>query len=256
VWAWHKSRMRQLAENVDRLAVVLPFEEELFRSAGAKVHFVGHPLLDVEGHAADRATFCRTLNLDPVRPILALFPGSRPQEVHRHLELFCVTAQRVRARQPRIEPVIAAAPGIDLSVYRATKLPHTSDTTSLLKHARAALVKSGTTTLQTGLAGVPMVVTYQMNPITYRVARRVVDVPHVALVNLVADERVVPELIQDAARPSVLADALLPLIADGPARDHVLAGLARVREKLRAGANGTTAAQRVTQLAAELIEAP
>jgi lipid-A-disaccharide synthase len=183
-----------------------------------------------------------------------LFPGSRVQEVKRHLPLFALAAHRVRARHPRTEPVIAAAPGINTSIYKAAGIPHTTNIPSLLQHAQAALVKSGTTTLQTGLAGVPMVVTYQMNPWTFRVARRVVEVPHVALVNLVADERIVPELIQDAATVRALAAALLPFMADTPERRKVCQGLAQVRERLRGAADGKTAAQRVADLAAELIE--
>lgn len=254
VWAWHRSRMRQLAENVDRLAVILPFEEELFREAGAPVTFVGHPLLDLPVKTVDRNIFCRTMNLDPARTILGLFPGSRLQEVKRHLPLFVLAAHRVRAHHPRTEPVIAAAPGINPSIYKAAGVPHTTNTAGLLQHAQAALVKSGTTTLQTGLAGVPMAVTYQMNPLTFRVARRVVDVPHVALVNLVADERIVPELIQDAATVRALAAALVPFMSDTPERRRVCKGLARVRERLRGSDDGKTAAERVADLAAELVE--
>lgn len=253
VWAWHRGRMQQLAENVDRLAVVLPFEEKLFREAGAHAHFVGHPLLDRPSLVQSRAEFAARLGIDPAGYILALFPGSRMQEVSRQLELFAEAARKVRAALPLVQPVIAAAPGVPPKLLAATGFPHTSDVDSLLSHARAALVKSGTTTLQTGLAHVPMVITYQMHPLTYVVARELVDVPHVGLVNLIADERVVPELIQDAATPATLSEALLPLLRDGEVRSKAIAGLTRVHEKL-ALPDGRTAADRVVDLAAQLIE--
>jgi lipid-A-disaccharide synthase len=120
----------------------------------------------------------------------------------------------------------------------------------------AALVKSGTTTLQTALALVPMVVTYQMHPLTYQLAQRLVEVPHIALANLVAGERVVPELVQDQASPRALAAALLPLLADTSEREHVVAGLRRVREQLARADHGESTAERVAALAAELIERP
>ena len=252
VWAWHRSRMEQLAENVDRLAVVLPFEEKLFRAAGANVRFVGHPLLDQPETALGRADFMRGLDLDPANPILALFPGSRLQEVKRQLDLFQDAAARVAELRPGVQPVVAAAPGLPSDLYRASGLPCTPDVPSLLAHARAALVKSGTTTLQTGLAGVPMVITYQMNPLTYTIARHLVEVPHIGLINLIADTRVVPELIQDAATPEALARALLPFLHDSAERAQAVAGLAAVREKL-AIHDGRTTAERVVDLAAELL---
>ncbi|HSL69976.1 MAG TPA: lipid-A-disaccharide synthase, partial [Longimicrobiales bacterium] len=255
VWAWHRSRMKQLAQNVDRLAVILPFEEGLFRAAGADAHFVGHPLLDLELKTMDRATFARTLNIDGAQPILALFPGSRTQEVDRHLALFVEAARRVRAHYTSVQPVFAAAAGIGINAFRRTGLPHTDRAADLLAHARGALVKSGTTTLQAALALVPMVVTYQMHPLTFSLARRLVDVPHVALANLVAGEGVVPELIQDRATPSALAAALLPLLRETPERARVLNGLKRVRAKLAIADDGRTAVERVVALAEDLIEA-
>ncbi len=254
VWAWHRSRMRQLAEHVDRLAVVLPFEAELFKQAGANAEFVGHPLLDLSEATMDRATFASSIGISADEPILALFPGSRGQELRRHLPLFLKTVEHVKTRAPAVQPVWAAAPGIAEAVYADSGMPYTRDTGSLLAHARAALVKSGTTTLQTALAEVPMVVTYQMHPLSYKLARRLVDVPHIALANLVAGQRVVPELIQKAATPEALAAALLPLIQDTDERKRVVEGLRQVRRKLATPEAGASAAARVARLAAELIE--
>ena len=256
VWAWHRSRMRELAANTDRLAVILPFEEALFREHGATAAFVGHPLLDLPDDIPAREAFCASLGIDAGKPILALFPGSRAQEVRRHLALFESAAERVRRARPDVQPVIAVGDAVPAELYARAGAARTHESRALLQHAAAALVKSGTTTLQAAVAGTPMVIAYQMHPLSYAIARRVVEVPHVGLVNLVAGERLAPEFIQDEATPSALADALLPLLSEGPERARTVARLERVRAALQAPAGAGDAAERVAALAGELIDAP
>jgi lipid-A-disaccharide synthase len=263
VWAWHRSRVGQLARDTDRLAVILPFEEHLFREAGADAHFVGHPLLEDEPLAAPRDVFCGGLGLDSSRPVLALFPGSRVQEVRRHMALFVEAAAALGRRGVDVQPVIAGSGLVPAAVYDelagGRRIARTLDGWSLLKNARAALVKSGTSTLQAALAVTPLVVAYRMNGLSYQIARRVVEVPHIGLVNLVAGERVAPELVQDAATPEALAAALMPLIADGERRAWTLERLASVRVALAheldggGGGDADGAAGRVASLAAGLI---
>lgn len=255
VWAWHRSRMSQLAENTDRLAVILPFEEKLFREAGANAHFVGHPLADQTEPVADRDAFLTGLGQDPQKPVLALFPGSRLQEVERHIGVFNRTADLVRNSVPAVQPILATSSAVPAEAYGSASWPKTNDGWSLLHHARAALVKSGTSTLQAALAGAPLVVTYRVNPLTFFLAQQLVQVPHVGLVNLVAGSRVAPELLQDDATPKRLAAALLPLLGEGPERTKALEGLASVCEKLRPALAGRTTAERVADLAAELVPA-
>jgi lipid-A-disaccharide synthase len=256
VWAWHRSRMARLARDADRLAVVLPFEEALFREAGARATYVGHPLLDQPATAAPREAFCREHGLDAARPILAVFPGSRRQEVERHLELFAGAVQEVLRARPEVQPVVATGAAVPERLYAGLPHPRTTASRALLRHARAALVKSGTTTLEAALEATPLVIAYRVQRGTYWLARRLVDVPHIGLVNLVAGRRVAPELVQDAATPARLAAELIPLLDDSPARSAALAGLAEVRARLGAGdglpAGG--AAERVAALAAELLE--
>ncbi len=254
VWAWHRSRIRQLARVADRLAVILPFEEPIFREAGAQVRFVGHPLLDAVPAPPAPDRFRQTLGLGD-GPILAVFPGSRRQEVAKHLELFAETATRVRAARPHVQPVIARSPSVPAELYRGADFPHATDGRALLAHAQAALVKSGTTTLEAALAGTPMVIAYRTSPLTFALAKRLVRVDHIGLVNLVAGERLVPEFVQHDARPGALVEAVSPFLAAGPARQAVASGLARVREALRAPADarGATTAERVAGLAAELL---
>ncbi|MFO7261540.1 MAG: lipid-A-disaccharide synthase [bacterium] len=256
VWAWHRSRCRQLAANTDALAVVLPFEERIFREAGARAVFVGHPLLDAAPVAVTREAFCQRLGLDPGAPVLALFPGSRAQEVRRHLRVFEEAAQRVRETYPAVQPVIAASRTLPLELYGETPFPLVDDSRALLAHARAALVKSGTGTLEAALAGTPLVIAYRAHPLTFWLARRLVQVPRIGLVNLVAGETVAPEYLQDEATPEALARAVLPLVVDGEARQRMLEGLTRVRASLAPRADGAgSVADRVAQLAAELLAA-
>lgn len=255
VWAWHRSRIRHLVEETDRLAVVLPFEEPLFREAGAAVTFVGHPLLDAAPAVPARESFCAELGIDPDRPLLAVFPGSRAQEVSRHLEAFHAAAEAVVRARPEVQPVLAVSNAVDDDAYAGATYPRTKQSRALLTHARAALVKSGTTTLEAALARTPMVIAYRTSGLTYWLARRLVRVDHIGLVNLVVGERLAPEFVQHEATPEALAEALLPLLDEGSAdRRAALAGLDRVRAALSpTDGRPAGAAERVADLAEELL---
>ena len=255
VWAWHRSRMKELARVTDRVATILPFEADLLRGAGADARFVGHPLLDLPEPPADAHAFAGQHGLDADRPILAVFPGSRQQEVERHIDVFTEAAALVCRDRPGLQAVIARAPSVGNDAYAGARFPLVTDSHALLRHARAAVVKSGTTTLEAAIAGVPFVVAYRTHPLTFWLAEHLVEVEHVALANLVAGARVVPELLQDEATPQALAAALGPLVDESPARQRVLDGLSGVRRRLEsAEADGATTAERVVGLAAELLE--
>lgn len=252
VWAWKRRRARELGRIAERVAVILPFEAEILESAGARAEFVGHPLLEERPPAPPREEFCAALGLDPARPLLAILPGSRRQEIARHLGPF-LEAARSAAAASGAAPVLARAPGIRADALAGAGVPVTADAWALLEHARAALVKSGTGTLQAAVAGTPLVVAYRTGPITYALARRIVRVPYVSLVNLVAGAPVVPELLQGDVEPGPLAAALGPLLEEGPRRAEMLSGLAGVRAAL-AGPAGSGPSARVAELAAALLD--
>jgi lipid-A-disaccharide synthase len=251
VWAWKPGRARKLATYADLLAVILPFEVEIFERAGARVSFVGHPLLDHTEPREDRSVFCERVGLDPERPILALFPGSRMQEISRHLELFVDVAGRLSEDRPDLQVAVAQASGIPRGALEVGRTSVVDDSRGLLRVAHAALVKSGTTTLEAAVAGVPFVTVYRTHPLTYWMARRLVKLDHIALANLVAGRRIVPEFLQGDATVDRLAGALRPLLDEHDShRAQMLTGLGEVRQSL--GTAG--AASRVADLAAGLLE--
>ena len=248
MWAWGPKRVRKLAP-VNQLAVILPFEEKFFRERGVAATFVGHPLKD-RPPPPSRVDARRVLGLDPGRETLGLFPGSRKQEVKRHWTMFREAAARVAAARPDIQIIVAGTAGTEYPEPGHIKV-HFGDPLLVFAAADAGICKSGTTTLEAAIADVPMVITYRVHPITSYIAFRLVNVPWVGLVNLVAEYEVAPEFLQGRASAETLADGVLPLLdAANPVTRRQREGLQLVRDRL--GAPG--AADRVAELAAGLIK--
>ena len=249
VWAWKAGRAARLAGLADRIAVILPFEAQLYRRHGGRAVFVGHPLLDEETRP-DPKQLARKLGVEAGRPVLALFPGSRIQELRRHAGPFTATARELQRRVPGLAVIVSRVSFLPESVYGSFPFPTTGDAASLRALATAGLVKSGTSTLEAALAGMPFAVAYIAHPVTFFLARRLVRVPHVALANLVAGRRVVPEFIQRDMTPGAVADAIEPLLDESSAeRRETVAGLKEVRAAL--GSPG--AAGRVVDLVEEVL---
>ncbi len=246
VWAWGAGRLQRLQQCVDHVALILPFEPALYARSGVPASFVGHPLLD-DPEERERGT-----EVD-----LGLFPGSRPQEVRRHLPVLLDAALLLRRKHPSLRLLVSRAPtapaawmGAELQArgFDAATVLESAPAARLMRRARALFVASGTATLEAALAERPFAVLYRTGWVNYALARRLVRVPHIALANLVAGEGVVREFIQQEASPAALAVEMERLLFDVAARQQQLAGLSQVRARL--GTAGASA--RVAELAARL----
>ncbi|HUL74274.1 MAG TPA: lipid-A-disaccharide synthase [Vicinamibacterales bacterium] len=241
LWAWRPGRLETIRRNVDRMLVIFPFEQAIYERAGVPVEFVGHPLLDLTRPATPRAEFLRAVGLDPDRPVLALLPGSRPNELRYVLPALAGAAPIIAASVPGVQFLVARAPSLDdglfapLEAVRQRGLPvaiATQATDDVLDAADAVVTASGTATVQSALHGTPMVIVYRLSPLTYAIGRRFVRVQTYGMVNLVAGRRVVPELIQDALTPEAVAREVVPLLTDRARADAMRRDLADVRARL------------------------
>ena len=239
VWAWHRARIPHMARLVNRLIAIFPFEPQVFAGTGLRVDFVGHPLVDAA--QAARAATVQALPW-PGAVHMALLPGSRRQEVDRILPVLWAAAARLERAVPGAGFLIAA-PSADVAALVRRRLAALTGgparcelvvgaTRAVLRQARAALVASGTATLETALMGCPMLVVYKTSPLTYFFGRLLIRVAHIGMVNLIAGRTVCPEFIQRAATPAALAAALAPLLGDTPERAAQLAGLREVAVRL------------------------
>lgn len=250
VWAWGAGRLEKLARLITKAAVILPFEEPLLRQHGIDATFVGHPLLDRGRDMPDRAEARRALGVDAEAPLLALFPGSRHQEIARHLEDFVAVGREMRRRVPALNVVVSVAPGIELDAASCPFPTVRSASFTVLRAADVAFCKSGTSTLEAAVAGCPLAIGYRTNRVTYALASRVLKVPWIGLVNVVAGRMVAPEFVQHELVPSRVADTLARLLQpDSRERRDMIDGLAAVRSQL--GVPG--AAARVADMALGMV---
>lgn len=247
VWAWRQRRALQLKATVDHMFVILPFEKDFYKKFNWDVDYVGNPVLDaVKSFEAD-PNFLRKHRLDPGRQCIALLPGSRKQELERMLPLM----MEVAARFPDKQFMVASVSNLDKSLYEpinalANVTLVEEDTYNLLSHAHSAVVTSGTATLETALFKVPQVVVYKTGQAGYAIAKWVVSVRFISLVNLVADRQVVKELIQDDANVTAVCDELRRLSEAGSYRDDVLKGYDEIYKTLDIGSASDNAAGLMT----------
>ncbi len=264
VWAWRTYRVRTIARLVDRMVVIFPFEEEFYRQRGVPVTYVGHPMLEGLPPRGDRRGRLTEWGLDPERLTLALLPGSRASEIERHLPMMLAGARIIHeaisqvqfilplastAPVEMVEKVVAEGVGAGFKPAPTIKIVQ-GQSYEALAAAHLAIVASGTATVEAALAGTPTVIVYRVSPLTFRVARSLVRVDHVGMANLLASERLFPELLQDDFTPARLAQEVLDLMADRERLKSIFQGLARVIARLREPGASARAAQVALELAA------
>jgi lipid-A-disaccharide synthase len=259
VWAWRKRRIRSMRRNICILLCIFPFEEDYFRLHGMKAYYVGHPLTQMVRPALSRVEFFNKHRLNPGVPLVVLLPGSRPGEVTRHLRELLRGAALLVQRRP-CQFVLATPPESSSWLPQhyftepncALSIQHAEgETWDAIAHADLALAASGTVTIEAAILGTPMVTFYKVTPLSWWMGRLLVDVPFFSMVNLVAGQRVVPELIQNEMKAEKLAAEAERLLSDPSLRDLMRRGLAAVRTKLDAGGDPI---ERAASLVLELIE--
>ncbi len=257
VWAWRRKRTRRITELSDRIAVVLPFEEKIYREAGADCEFVGHPIMEeIENTKGGRSFIRESLGLEPDREVLALLPGSRRHELKRLMPLFASVVERFKVAHPGFQYVLPMAPNLSSADFQEWTgildglgvRTVSGMSTEVLSAADLALIASGTSTLQAALCGVPMVVVYRLFPLTYLLGRLLVNVKYISLVNLLLDREVVKELIQYRADTDNTVRELDRIIRDDGVRRY----MAESFGEIRALYEGRRASERVAQMVAEM----
>jgi lipid-A-disaccharide synthase len=248
IWAWRQYRVHKIAQVVDMMGVVLPFEVPFYERAGISVCFVGHPLQHEVKSSLNRNQAITAFGFDPARKTLGILPGSRRSEVARLLPVLLASAERILAEEPQVQcllPLASTLKETDLAPYLKEcpfPLKIISDRPYEVMAACDAIVAaSGTVTLEVALMGVPLVVVYKMNPLTYWLGRLLIRVDHIALCNIIAGERVAPELIQREAMPERIAGEALILLRDKARAQGMQDKFQAIKDKLGAGACCTIA---------------
>ena len=282
LWAWKRSRLRWVQQRVNRMMVIFPFEERFYRARGVDAHFVGHPLAERPRPTISREEYAAAHGLDPAKHWIALLPGSRWKEVTANLDVMVEMTYRF----PEGQYILPVASTIDReklakeitghdewlptdtdAALKLLNIRLVPDAREALQHARASVIASGTATVQAAVIGNPFVVVYRVSPLTFRLAKRLVHYPPeiwnpsqldasghlpIAMVNLIAGRRIVPELLQTRFTAENVASALHPLLVDSPERQRMIADLAEVRRTLQPP-SGTSSLQQVCNAVEALL---
>jgi len=257
VWAWRSGRVKGIGEVVDMMAVLFPFEIPFYRNAGIPVSFVGHPLLDMVAPALQSKEAAASLGLDPARRTVGLFPGSRKSVIKRMLPVILESAALLQTRMPDLQFVLPLAaslrhgdimPEIERAGIKVTII--TGKNHEVMSACDAAISVSGTVIMELALVGIPTVLIYKVSPLTYQIGKRVINVPHIGICNIVAEKRLMKELIQHEAHPVAIADEVDALLNNHAYAAEMRAGLAGVREKLGSGG----ALGRLAQVALDMMQ--
>jgi lipid-A-disaccharide synthase len=254
-WAWRQGRVHLLRDYIDRALVIFPFEEQFYRERGVDATFVGHPLADLAAPAISREDYANHFNLDPAKYWITLMPGSRVKEVRMNLPTILESAEKLGRAYEFLLPV---APTLDrsflLSLIGQQKITLVPESLPALWHSRTGIVASGTATVEAAMMNTPFVMVYRVSRLTYMLGKPRVKIPHFAMVNLIAGQEIVPELVQHDFTAEKVIARINEIIPDGPARDRMLEGMARVKAKLRAPhGTGADSAPHPADRAAQII---
>jgi lipid-A-disaccharide synthase len=257
-WAWRQGRVRLLRKYVDKALVIFPFEEKFYRDRGVNAEFVGHPLADLPSPSVTRADYAAENGLVASKPWITLMPGSRVKEIRMNLPEMLWAAEFLGTEYSFVIPVAPTIPkALILELMRngsgSAPIHLTSEALPALAQSRAAIIASGTATVEAAMMETPFVMVYRVSPLTYLLGRSTVKVPHFAMVNLIAGERVVPELVQQEFTAERLAAEMNKIIPDGSEREKMLEKLGEVRSQLRGGSGHLHPADRAADAVLELL---
>lgn len=259
VWAWRRGRIRKISRIVDKLAVILPFEEELYKPYGLDVEYVGNPLVDDYRISRNREDFRAAHGIESEVPLIGLFPGSRRSELHHMLATLMRTAQKILAEKPECRFVLPVAPsleGVNMATYgceESSQLTFVRGESiyEVANACDAVICVSGTVTLQVALTGTPMVIVYKLSPLTYWLGRLLIRVPFIGLANIVAGKKVAREFIQEMANPENIASEIFRILDDSDYNHRVREAMSEVKEKLGEGGCSERVARMVLKLASD-----
>jgi len=253
-WAWRQGRVRLIRDYIDKALVIFPFEEKFYRDRCVDATFVGHPLVELPHPTIERRDYAQQFNLDPAKQWITLMPGSRVKEVRMNLPTIMESAARLGSEYEFLLPV---APTLDQKLIAALLGPQqitlVPEALPALWHSRAGIVASGTATVEAAMMNTPFVMVYRVSHLTYILGKPRVKVPRFAMVNLIAEEEVVPELVQHDFNAENVVARLKEILPEGPARDRMLEGLARVKSRLRGPEATLGLVQHPADRAAEII---
>ncbi len=240
VWAWRPKRIHKIARIIDKMLVILPFEEQLYRNLNVDVAYVGHPLLDgMEESGLDEAAVQGAASEAAHTPVFGLLPGSRIQEIRTNLPIMLETAELILKQFPRAKFLIPCSNRVNLEFVQSLVGPRPLPVTvslgnlhGVIRASRCCIVASGTATLETACLLTPLIVVYRTNPLAWFIGQRLLNVSHISLVNILAGAEVVPEMLQSKMRPNLLAELAVELSRDNERRGTMIHELRQVREKL------------------------
>jgi len=243
-WAWRQGRVRLIRDYIDKALVIFPFEEKFYRDRGVDATFVGHPLAELPMPTISREDYAAQFKLDPAKPWITLMPGSRVKEVRMNLptilESFAMLGDAYEFILP-VAPTLSSEFLSSVIDFERAELPNIKlvpEALPALYHSRAGIIASGTATVEAAMMNLPFVMVYRVSALTYLLGKPRVKVPHFAMVNLIAEEEIVPELVQQDFTAENVVARMKEIIPDGPARTRMQEGLARVKQRLRGSSQG------------------